>query len=83
MVLESKITQLQTVIKSYGSVLVAFSGGVDSSLLLKIAVDTLGERVAAFTAASPLHHSDTVAVALSLVHKFPAGSALGRSECPQ
>jgi uncharacterized protein len=55
--MEDKIRQLQTIIEGYGSLLVAFSGGVDSSFLLKVAVDTLGERVAAFTEASPLHQA--------------------------
>ena len=55
--LDDKIRQLQTILTGYGSLLVAFSGGVDSSLLLKVAVDTLGDRVAAFTEASPLHQS--------------------------
>lgn len=39
----------------YGSAAAAFSGGVDSSLLLHAARTILGERVVAFHAATPLH----------------------------
>jgi uncharacterized protein len=39
---ENKLAQLQEKIRAYGSVLVAYSGGVDSTLLLKVATDTLG-----------------------------------------
>lgn len=49
-----KIEKLEAIVKSYGSALVAFSGGVDSAFVLKVARDVLGkERVKAVTAKSP------------------------------
>src|SRR4051794_26825245 len=41
-----------------GSALVAYSGGVDSALLLALAVDALGDKAIAFTALSPAVASD-------------------------
>jgi uncharacterized protein len=52
--LEEKLSQLKNIISKYESVLVAFSGGCDSSLLLKISKEVLGEKVLAVTAKSPL-----------------------------
>ena len=49
----SKLRQLQDTIASMDSVLVAFSGGIDSTLVLKVAHDTLGDRALAVTAISP------------------------------
>jgi uncharacterized protein len=39
-----KLSRLQELLKSYGKVAVAYSGGVDSSFLLKVALDTLGKE---------------------------------------
>lgn len=50
--LEEKYTALQDYLRSLGSVAVAFSGGVDSTFLLRVAHDVLGDKVIAITATS-------------------------------
>jgi uncharacterized protein len=49
----NEIAQLEERIGSFGSVIVAFSGGVDSSLMAALAARALGERALAVTAVSP------------------------------
>ena len=49
-----KYSRLRAIIKDLQRVVVAFSGGVDSTLLLKVCVDVLGrEKVVAFLGLSP------------------------------
>lgn len=52
--LSKKYAHLQEIIRQFERVVVAFSGGVDSSFLLKTAFDVLGHNVIAFQACSSL-----------------------------
>ncbi|TET15320.1 MAG: ATP-dependent sacrificial sulfur transferase LarE [Actinobacteria bacterium] len=47
-----KINKLKKILKDMGSLIIAFSGGVDSSFLLKVAENVLGKNVTAVTAKS-------------------------------
>ena len=49
---EQKVFRLRESLRGLGSALVAFSGGVDSTFVLRIARDELGERAVALTAIS-------------------------------
>jgi len=49
---EQKLDRLRADVRALGSVVVAFSGGVDSSFLLKVCHEELGDRALAVTAAS-------------------------------
>jgi len=61
--LRGKTANLRDFFQRLDGVLVAFSGGVDSTLMLKIATDVLGDRAIAVTAASPtLPHEELEAV---------------------
>jgi len=49
---DTKLEKLKSLLKEMDKVAVAFSGGVDSTFLLKVAEDVLGDRVIAVTARS-------------------------------
>ncbi|MDD5007678.1 MAG: ATP-dependent sacrificial sulfur transferase LarE [Syntrophorhabdaceae bacterium] len=54
--IDSKYGVLKGIIRDLGQVIVAYSGGVDSTFLLKVSVDVLGrENVLAVIASSPIY----------------------------
>jgi uncharacterized protein len=53
MPITEKVSDLKKVLEGYGSVAVAFSGGVDSSFLAKVSRDLLGENAVALTIDTP------------------------------
>ncbi|HSU89907.1 MAG TPA: ATP-dependent sacrificial sulfur transferase LarE [Sporolactobacillaceae bacterium] len=50
---DAKLARMREILAPMRSVIVAFSGGVDSTFVLKVAYETLGDRVLALTTTSP------------------------------
>ncbi|MFC1571910.1 ATP-dependent sacrificial sulfur transferase LarE [Candidatus Margulisiibacteriota bacterium] len=66
----TKLQQLQNLLKDMKRVLIAYSGGVDSTFLLKVAKDALGDNVLAVIAESPTFPQEEVEFAKSLCEQF-------------
>jgi uncharacterized protein len=65
-----KLEKLQALVKSYGSCLVAYSGGVDSVFLARVTHEVLGKRALAVIADSPSLPRRELAEALDIAAKF-------------
>ncbi|MDX2494288.1 MAG: ATP-dependent sacrificial sulfur transferase LarE [Desulfuromusa sp.] len=69
--LDEKYQNLQNILSGFDSVVIAFSGGVDSTLLLKVACDSLGaDKVLALTATSPIFPSYEIEQSKQLANDF-------------
>ena len=51
----NKLIELKKLLSEMHSIVVAYSGGVDSTFLAKVATDTLGDRALVVTAKSSLY----------------------------
>jgi uncharacterized protein len=67
-----KHKRLQAILKEMGSVAIGYSGGVDSTLLLKVAVDVLGGRVVAMIGRSATYPSREFEEAVALAGRIGA-----------
>ena len=73
---EQKLEQLRNLFQSMDQALIAYSGGVDSTLVAKIAFDVLGDRALAVTAVSPsllpeeLVDAQTQAAQIGITHEL-------------
>lgn len=74
--IKEKITKLQTIFQEMERALIAYSGGIDSTLVAKIAYDTLGDKALAITAVSPsllpeeLVEAKTQAITIGIPHEL-------------
>ena len=67
-----KLGLLKRILAEMEGVLVAYSGGVDSTFLLLVALEVLGENVLAVTAKSPIHPASESAAARELARRLRA-----------
>ncbi len=73
--MSDKLAQLQAIFREMNRALIAYSGGIDSTLVAKVAWDVLGEQAIAVTANSPslmpedFEDAKTQAAQMGIIHR--------------
>jgi uncharacterized protein len=75
-----KYSLLGSIVQEMGSLAIGYSGGVDSTLLLKVAVDTLGDRAVAMIGRSETYPTREFQEALALAHAIGARTVVVNTE---
>jgi uncharacterized protein len=70
--LQSKYTQLRSILRDMGSVAIGFSGGIDSTLLVCVATDVLGSKALAVIGRSETYPTREFEEAVQLAGSFGA-----------
>ncbi len=68
--LQSKYDHLQTIVREMGSVAIGFSGGIDSTLLIRVATDVLGNNALAVIGRSETYPTREFEEAIQLAKAF-------------
>ena len=83
--LEQKYARLQAILAEMESVVIGYSGGVDSTLLVKVAADRLGDRALAVIGRSETYPTREFEDALKLVQQlgvpYEIVRKIGRASC--
>src|SRR5437667_10681510 len=70
--LDSKLEHVRASFRPMWSVIVAFSGGVDSTFVLRVAHETIGDRVLALTTTSPTMPDEDRDTAIKMAREIGA-----------
>jgi uncharacterized protein len=78
--MSGKLEELKNLLKGMKHVLIAYSGGVDSTFLLKAAADALGGNVLAVIAESPTYPESEVRFAVAMCERFGVSHRLIKTD---